>query len=55
MISIKVVQCQLKFKEQRRKEKLGSMQLTFRKENVAVGNGRCLENHALMLYTYLGK
>ena len=37
------------------KERLGGMVLTLQKEHVAVDNGRCLENHALMLSFYLEK
>jgi len=37
------------------KGRLGGMELTLQKENVAVDNGRCQESHVLMPYTYLEK
>ena len=50
MTSRKVVPCQLKYQEQQMKGRLGGIGLTLRKENVAVNNGRCQENHAIYLF-----
>jgi hypothetical protein len=55
MIFVKVVHYQLRYKEQQMKGRLGDTVLTLQKEHVAVDNGRCPENHALMLSFSLGK